>query len=132
MNVDQNSGYVAGNIAVTLLAYHNAIKIYHWQTLKYSRHKASDKLLNNMIEHIDQFVEILQGSWGVRVNLAQKIDIPISNMTDANAIETLNIFKGWLSTQLPAMLRQSDTDLLNKRDEMLSSINQVLYLFTFS
>lgn len=130
--MNQNNAYIAGNIAVTLLAYQNAIKIYHWQTPKYARHKASDKLFNTMLDKIDQFVEVLQGSWGLRINFAQKIDIPINNMTDANIVETLNIFKGWLSTNLPSMLRPTDTDLINIRDEMLSAINQSLYLFTFS
>ena len=69
MNTQNNdASYQAGNIAVTLLAYQNMIKIYHWQTPKYSRHKASDKLFKNMVEKFDQLVEVLQGSWGTRIS----------------------------------------------------------------
>lgn len=131
MNNVQKS-QIAGNIAATLLAYQNMIKIYHWQTPSYSRHKASDKLFNIMLEKIDQFVEVLQGSWGVRINFLQKIDIPLNNMSDANIVEILKIFKNWLSIQLPSMIDSTNTDLLNIRDEMLSSINRSLYLFTFA
>jgi hypothetical protein len=126
-----NSSQVAGHIAVHLLAYHNMIKVYHWQTRSYAQHKATDKLFNTMIELIDKFVEELQGSWGVRINLQDKTEIPLTNMSDSNFKEVLGTFKNWLSYEVPKYLRPEDTDLTNIRDEIIGAINQCLYLLSF-
>jgi hypothetical protein len=38
----------------------------------------------------------------------------------------------WLESKLPRMLKKTDTDLLNIRDEILADLNQIKYLFTLS
>ena len=34
------------------------IKLYHWQTHSYSRHKATDEVIENLDKNIDEFVEV--------------------------------------------------------------------------
>lgn len=121
-----------GEIAVMFLSIRNLIKVYHWQTYTYSRHKASDKLVKSLSEKIDQFMEVLQGKRGVRLIIPDNNTFLAENQTDTSIVELLNMFKKYLSDKLPTYLYPEDTDLLNIRDEMLANINQTLYLFTFS
>ena len=120
-------------IAINLLAGINQIKIYHFQTPSYARHKTSDKLFTHLVDNMDRFMEVLQGIVGERVYF--KIDnITIANMNDDNIVNFLNIFKEWLTVDLLehlAVLNALSTDLMTIRDEMLSDINQTMYLFTF-
>jgi hypothetical protein len=122
---------IAGDIVVSLLTFQNTIKIYHFQTPSYARHKASDKLFAALTATIDQFMEVLQGSWGVRIKLRPNTGIPLFNTTDGNVIRVLEEFSAWLVQDIPKMLRPQDVDLMNIRDEILSSVSQALYLFTF-
>jgi len=46
------------------------IKIYHWQTMTYARHKATDDVLKELDENIDMFVEVYMGKYG-RPNMTQ-------------------------------------------------------------
>ena len=48
-------------------------------------------------------------------------------------LEYLKEFAKWLSIDLPKVLDQKhDTDLLNIRDEILSDVNNTIYLFSFN
>ena len=44
--------------------------------------------------------------------------------------ELMNKFTYYLKNDISKMLKESDTDLLNIRDEMLAEIHKTLYLFT--
>lgn len=121
-----------GNIAVMFLSIRNSVKIYHWQTPKYSRHKASDKLVFGLTDKIDKFIEVFQGSRGTRLVVSNDNNFSMENQTDSSIINLLNAFKSYLSNTLPLYLLKTDTDLFNIRDEMLADINQALYLFTFT
>lgn len=107
------------------------IKLYHWQTYSYSRHKATDAVVDSLDEHIDKFVEIYMGKYGRPKMTAKTGTIRVVNMTEKAAVKfihaCISVIQGELSRSLnPA----KDTDLLNIRDEMLGDLNQLLYLFT--
>jgi hypothetical protein len=122
-----------GVIAILFLGFRDQLKIYHWKTLSYSRHKASDKLIGNLTEMIDTFIETMQGSRGERIQLGD-IPLMIKEYDDKSIIDLLDEFKEWLSGEkgLVSYLKKTDTDLLNLRDEILAKINQTLYLFSLS
>jgi hypothetical protein len=42
----------------------NQIKLYHWQTGLYSRHKGTDGVIESLDENIDKFVEVYMGKYG--------------------------------------------------------------------
>lgn len=111
----------------------NAVKVYHWATLSYPRHKATDQFVTNIDKLTDSFIEIYIGKYG-RGDVIGKKDIILTlPALDENAI--LKYFKDariWLSKNLREHLSESDTDLLNIRDEIRGEINQALYLFTLS
>ena len=120
-----------GEIAMILLSFRDQVKIYHWQTHSYARHKAADKLVETMTEQMDRFLETLQGSRNLRMVVPKKRPyITFENQTDTTIVVLLNKFKKWLNTNLPDKLKPMDNDLKNIRDEILGSVNQSIYLFT--
>lgn len=122
-----------GEIALIFLEFINQLKIYHWQTLNYARHIASDKLVSTITGQVDRFMEILQGSRNTRLVLSSKgRKIELTNQQDSNANSLLLAFKYWLLNELPIMLEYFDSDLSNIRDEMLGSVNNTLYLYTLN
>jgi hypothetical protein len=117
-------------IVQLFLQFSAQVKLYHWQTYSYPRHKASDMLHTGMQPLIDQFVEIYQGK-KQRVFLEEKSVLPIYNLDDSNMLDFLLHFKKFLMEDLERVIGDGrNTDLLNIRDEMLGLVNQTLYLFT--
>jgi hypothetical protein len=120
-----------GKISLIFLMFIAQIKVYHWQTKIYSRHKAADKFFTSLIKRSDQFMEVIQGSMNKRILLPENSSIELGNMSDKRIIEVLNEFKDWLII-LEEKLFLKDKDLFNIRDEILADVNQTLYLFTFN
>lgn len=108
-----------------------SVKLYHWQTKSYPRHKASDDLFNELLALIDTFVEVYIGKYK-RPSFNEKISITFVELSDDDIVKTLSKYTSYLSDELPKQLQQSDTELLNIRDEMLQLLNKTLYLFTLS
>lgn len=107
--------------------FQNELKLYHWRTYKYSRHKASDTLGTKILELMDAFFETYMGVFG-RVELDEKHPLQVRLFTDKNADKLLQEMIAFLFT-LDKVLRKQPA-LLNIRDEMLSHLQQALYLFT--
>jgi hypothetical protein len=107
------------------------IKLYHWQTRVYSRHIATDKILENLDKAIDSYVEVYFGKYG-RVKLTGKnAQIQLQNITDAGATRMINAAVKYLQGPLTKTLKPAlDMDLMNIRDEIIADLNQLLYLFT--
>jgi len=107
------------------------VKLYHWQTKSFARHKASDELFGSLLESIDEFVEVYSGRYK-RPQFGETFEIPVNELTDSTMTTVLREYADYLRTDLPKYIKSSDTDLLTIRDNMLSTINQTLYLFTLN
>ena len=119
-------------IKMTIIEYffsllHN-IKYYHWQTTSYAEHKATDQLHTLLLPLVDKFVEVYlkdtdrpKGSFTVKVTEHTKESFIRSLKEAIKCLRELEIKKDITSSEL-----------LNIRDEIVSEINQTLYLFTFS
>ena len=118
-----------GEIALHMIFVRDQLKIYHWQTKSYSRHIASDSLVDDISNKMDKFIEVIQGSRGKRLSLPNNKYF-LKNQTDSSIIKVLKDFKEWLILELPSFLKKTDTDLINIRDDMLTDINKGLYLFS--
>lgn len=105
------------------------VKLYHWQTRSYSRHKATDKLFEKLTELTDQFIEVYIGKYG-RPSFNDSLKLNIKEVSDQEAISMIKIFISFLANDIQKYLSSNDTDLYNIRDELLSNLNQTLYLFT--
>ncbi len=107
------------------------VKLYHWQTHSYSRHKATDEVLEKLDQNIDQFVEVFMGKYGRPRMTPKTATIRVANLTEVGAVKFIKLciqeLQGPITKSLDA---KRDTDLLNIRDEMVADLNQLLYLFT--
>lgn len=107
------------------------IKLYHWQTSSYPRHKATCDLLGAILPLIDTFVETYMGRYqrpsfesGFKMNIQELKD------NDDSAPSLIKDYIFYLQNDLPKYVESNDTDLLNIRDEIVSNLNKTLYLFT--
>lgn len=106
------------------------IKLYHWQTGIFARHKATDEVIKALDSAVDLYVETYMGKYG-RPNITRTTNvIHIRNMSEKSAIKFVKDCIYYLQGPLVKGLKPTDTDLFNVRDEMLGELNQLLYLFT--
>lgn len=120
-------------VTVKFLELVMMIKLFHWKTLSYATHKATDELYSKLNEHIDTFVEILLGKTGIRTNLLNKHKISLIDLSNKEQLmNKINYYKSYLVglTNNPFIRSMSNTDLLNVRDEILGDLNQFMYLLT--
>jgi len=118
------------------LTFSQQLQLYHWKTKCYPRHVESGKLYKSIQDLIDKFVEVLQGKLGNRLKY-KKITLKLSDRhnNEKTILKLLANFKEFLVKDLEEFLdtiseKMSNTDLKNIRDEMLSNVNQTLYLFS--
>lgn len=108
------------------------IKVYHWQTHSFARHKATDDVLDALDKTIDEYVETYMGKYGrPRLN-AKTNTVKIGNMADATAARFIKSCIAHLQGPLVKRLKPTDTDLVNLRDEMLGELNKLLYLYSLN
>ena len=107
------------------------IKLYHWQTKVYARHKATDDLLIVLNPLIDTFIETYIGRYS-RPKFNDSFIIEVDELNDQTAKDTLSMYVDFMKNEVPKYIKSSDTDLLNIRDAILGELNKTLYLFTLS
>lgn len=122
---------MSAEIVHLMMTLRNQVKLYHWQTMAYPRHIATDELVTKLDANIDQFVEVYVGKYGRPKLSGQTSTIRLRNHSDKEATNLLKEAVDWLTTDLTRKLKKTDTDLLNIRDTIVADLNQTLYLFTF-
>jgi hypothetical protein len=100
------------------------VKLYHWNTTSYARHKATDQYLDKLTNNIDKFVEVFIGRYKVKP-IVNNIKLNETYLTDIGIIDLFNQFRDFLNSMSSSF---KDTDLLSIRDELLADLNQTLYL----
>jgi hypothetical protein len=124
--------YTPEKMIILCLEMLNIVKLYHWKTLKYSEHKATDELYDELNDKIDEFVETFIGKTGKRINLT---NVKNMRLVDFNNVDD---FKKIIETSKTYLINMSNspifsnenTDLLNIRDEILGILNKFTYLLT--
>lgn len=116
-------------IVTNLLTLHNQLKIHHWQTKSYAEHQAFGGAYDEFSDLIDEFIEVLMGKYG-RVHSNTGFKIELDNYQDLGTVEFVDKYIDYLVNELPKGLEETDTDLLNIRDEMLGQLNKLKYLLT--
>lgn len=116
-------------IIPTFMEFANQIKLYHWKTKLYSRHKATDKFLQLFNTKFDQLVETMMGNKDKRV--CDSFDLGLENQDDKTIIDYIKSFRRFLQTDFNTLVDKKDSELLNIRDEILADTNRMLYLFSF-
>lgn len=116
-------------IQTTLLQMQHQYKILHWQTTSFSQHKSFDEIVSSLSENIDEFIETYMGKYG-RVIAANTFNITLANYKDADFMTLTNNYITFLIGLNDMLDKAQDSDLLNIRDEILGSLNQLKYLFS--
>jgi len=107
------------------------VKLYHWQTHSYARHKATDELIDSLDKTIDEYVETYMGKYGRPKLTGKTATIKLTNMTEATVVGFIKKSIQYLEGPLVKGLNpKTDTDLFNLRDEMLGELHKLLYLFS--
>jgi len=115
-----------------LLTLHNQLKINHWQTESYAEHQALGGTYDALTGLIDEFVEVFMGKYGRVVNKGG-FSLDVKNLKEMPSDQLADNYIKFLVEELPSKLDpKKDTDLLNIRDEMLSSLNKLKYLLTLN
>jgi DNA-binding ferritin-like protein len=121
MNLDSNINLFLGLQA--------QLRILHWQTKGIARHQALGMTYDTLDDLIDSFVEQAMGKYG-RFTLTDETSvIKLSNLKDLKPEDMANTVVEALN-QFTQQYEETDTDLLNIRDEMLGAINKLKYLLT--
>jgi hypothetical protein len=110
-----------------LLGIQQQLRILHWQTKSYAKHKAYGDSYDELSDLIDGFMEELMGKYG-RFSLTSN-SIQIINIEDLAVDDFVDGSIEFLAS-LTEQLDPVDTNLLNIRDEMLGVLNKLKYLLT--
>lgn len=112
------------------------VKLYHWNTMIFSVHKATDDLYGELNTLMDQFVEVLLGKHS---NVSEKNrheilsikTLELKNYKDNGLFKkALDDFKKYLIGLNVVFSHSENSDLMNIRDEILALLNKVSYLLT--
>ena len=106
------------------------VKLYHWQTHLYARHKATDEVITVLDGLIDLYVEVYMGKYGRPTITRTTNTIQIKNMADKTAMKFIKDCLEYINGPLTRSLKATDTELINVKDEMLAELNKLLYLFS--
>jgi DNA-binding ferritin-like protein len=110
-----------------LMQFQSQVKIWHWQTKIYAKHKALCKLYDFISDQLDEFTETAMGKYG-RPDTTS-VNHTFTNLNDKEIITMMDkIIEE--SIKLTDVLPKEDTDLLNLRDEVIGNINKTKYLLT--
>lgn len=131
----------ANDIAVHIVSFLellNTVKIYHWSTLSYATHKATDELHGKLSELVDSFIEIYIGHCSRRGGSGS--GVPVFRFPSGKSAciafrecKSLDAFRKVLDDNIAHLEGMTDslngyTDLINIRDEMVGALAQALYL----
>lgn len=106
------------------------LKVLHWQTKGYARHKAFGDTYSDLDGLIDEYVEVCMGKHGRFTLQEENKSIMVENLSEVSIIDFLQDTKSKLISIGSQLSSEADTDLLNIRDEMLAKINKLAYLLT--
>jgi hypothetical protein len=96
-----------------------------------AQHKAYGKIYETLDGLIDDFVEACMGKHG-RPKFSGGYTIEGEDLEEIELAEFLTQIEGFLISFNEVYDPQADSDLLNIRDEMLSSLNKLRYLLTLN
>ncbi len=76
---------MSAEIVNLMMTLRDQIKLYHWQTMNYPRHIATNDLVTKLDANIDQFVEVYIGRYGRPKLSGKTASIHLRNHSDKEA-----------------------------------------------
>jgi len=116
-------------LCVEMLKHINIMKLFHFQTRKYSAHKAVDEYYGKLQEKFDELFEAMQGKFG-KLNM-HVLDIPTAHIpNDGNISSSVRQFHEMMKNM--SGFYADSSDLVNIRDEIMAAADTFLYLLTLN
>lgn len=124
MNIDSTVNFFLG--------LQTQIKVLHWQTKgvgSHTKHNAFGDFYDTIDGLIDNFVEQAMGKYG-RFELNQETNtIELMNYNETDLEKFIESLRNVL-VNMSKEYDETDTNLINLRDEMLGEVNKLSYLLT--
>lgn len=114
------------NIINNIFYVYTNVKLYHWMTKSYARHKAADEFIEEFLELTDKFVEVYIGKYGRPVIQKNDKNLRIVILDDKSVVKFLQD----AILEFMKYNKAEDVDLLNIRDEIISLFHKTEYLMT--
>lgn len=120
------------DLVAHLLTFQINLKLFHFQTPSYGRHKAADWLGGVFADQLDQLMEAAQGKYGrippleTKLTLASKMDEMIGGYTNE-----LLVYLDSVSQALSKSDPVANSDLITIIDQMKVDLNKFIYLISF-
>ncbi len=115
-------------VILKIVEFQNQVRILHWQTNSFARHKAYDTIYEKLGELLDEFIEVYQGKYP-KLEIKDST-ITLKNLDSIELNEYIGQFIAVLQNEVPEKLEENDTDLLNIRDEILGTVHKLKYFCT--
>lgn len=107
------------------------VKLFHWSTMSYAKHKALDDLHGALSDKIDNFVECYLGKYNKQP--LKSFSIQPKAVSDTAGLEKyLNTLCEQLTAMHKAFEKEKATELCNILDEMMSEVDKTMYLCKLS
>lgn len=107
------------------------LKLYHWQTDSYARHKSTDELVEKVAEYKDRFIEVYFGKYG-KQKVTKDCKIILFNQSDSGILKFLDSANKDVAIIRKDIEQKGDNDLISILDDLSVSINQAIYLYSFN
>ena|SRR5438105_2431973 len=117
------------DIFINYTIFLNNLKLFHFQTPKYSEHKSSDTLYSGLQDGFDKLMEVLQGKYE-KIKPIKDIKIEIRTITDIK-IYAENFIDYIVDLQVSTFNDPLDSEISAILDEHKALINRFIYLLKF-
>jgi DNA-binding ferritin-like protein len=118
------------NVITPLVQFQQQMRIFHWQTDSFAKHKAFGKIYESLDGLVDEFVETYMGNFGKSKPVAPFNFTLLPLEDDGVVSEVLEDFIDYLKEMSYEI--EDNSDLLNIRDSILAEVNKLKYLLTLS
>lgn len=115
-------------LITNFLRIQSQLKVFHWQTKSYAEHKAFGKLYESLDGLFDNFIEVYMGKYGT-ILAKEEFEFEVENYSEESSRGFLDDVISYFGNEVTEGLNnETDTDLLNIRDEVIAEINRTKYL----
>lgn len=121
---------MGNELLIQFIGLQEQLRVLHWQTKSYARHKAYGDKYGDIGGLVDSFMEIYMGKYGRTEFDGGEGVITIKN---TNTLDLNQFFKSnleFLISLSDKLDNKKDSDLLNLKDEMMGELNQLKYLLS--
>ena len=120
---------VAARFVKLLLKLQNNVRLFHWNTVTYKNHIASDKLYEDIDTYVDRFIEVYMAKHG-RLDHETKIQLNLDVLSDMQIIPYLKSVSNYLSNESFFGNFSHDPDLQTILSDIIESVNKAVYIMS--